>query len=77
MKLLLVIGVLIFFISWFFIFFTFDTLLRTEISCSYHETMKCNITELNGTIMAGIVIAGAMLAVDFMVFYIILKFGMT
>ena len=76
MKLLLVVGILIFFISWFFIFFTFDTLLKTDINCSYEETVKCNITELNGTIMLGVVIVGIMLAVDFMVFYIILKFGM-
>ena len=77
MKLLIAIGMIIFFISWFFIFFTFDTLLKTEISCSYEQTVKCNINELNWAIMVGVLIVGIMLAVDFMVFYVILKFGIT
>lgn len=73
MKLMLFLAMLVIFISTFFIFFTFDSMLRTKIVCSYGEKLICNITEFNTRIIIGILIVGMFLFLDVMVVYVMLK----
>ncbi|UCC92066.1 MAG: hypothetical protein JSV39_02280 [Candidatus Aenigmatarchaeota archaeon] len=73
MKLVLFLGTLIIFISCFFIFFTFDSMLRSELICSFKEKFVCNVTELNMTIVFGILIVGFFIFVDSLVIYVMVK----
>lgn len=73
MKLVIFLGALIIFISCFFMFFTFDTMLRSKFVCNFDERVSCNITELNFTIIFGIMVVGGFLFIDTMVVYIMLK----
>jgi len=76
MKLVIFLGLLTVFISCFFIFFTFHTLLGVKISCEYgmgSDVFKCNIEELNVSIVFGIVIVGLFLFVDTLVVYLMIK----
>jgi len=73
MKLVIFLGALVIFISCFFIFFTFDSMIRTKMICSLKEKFTCNVTELNFTIVFGILIVGMFLFVDTLVVYIMIK----
>ena len=73
MKFVIFLGGLIIFISCFFIFFTFDSMIRTKIICSFEERYKCNLTEFNMTIVFGILIVGIFLSVDTLVVYLMVK----
>ncbi len=73
MKFVLLLGTLIIFISCFFIFFTFDSMMRSELICSFKEKFVCNVTELNMTIVFGILVVGFFLFVDALVVYIMVK----
>jgi hypothetical protein len=70
---MLFLAALVIFISTFFIFFTFDSMLRSKIVCSYGEKFICNITEFNMRIVIGILIVGMFLFLDVMVVYVMLK----
>ena len=73
MKLVIFLSTLVIFISCFFIFFTFDSMIKTKMVCDYKETFKCNVVELNTTIIFGILIVGMFLFVDCIVMYIMVK----
>lgn len=73
MKLVILLGTLIIFISCFFIFFTFDSMIRTKLVCSFSERFVCNVSELNFAIVFGILIVGMFLFVDALVVYIMIK----
>ncbi len=73
MKLVIFLGALVIFISCFFIFFTFDSMLRSKLICSFGEKFTCNVSELNMTIVFGILIVGMFLFVDALVVYIMVK----
>ncbi|NIO19274.1 MAG: hypothetical protein GTN76_00630 [Candidatus Aenigmarchaeota archaeon] len=76
MKLVIALGLLIVFISCFFIFFTFHTLLQTKMSCDYGEdpnVLSCNVEELNVSIIFGILVVGLFLFVDTLVVYLMIK----
>ncbi|MCD6591222.1 MAG: hypothetical protein J7K72_04600 [Candidatus Aenigmarchaeota archaeon] len=73
MKLVLLIGMLVIFISCFFIFFTFDSMIRTKLVCTIGSTYECNVKELNMTIIIGILIVGMFLFIDTLVVYIMIK----
>jgi hypothetical protein len=73
MKLVIFLGVLVIFISCFFIFFTFDALMDSKIVCSYGDKFSCNFGQFNMTVIVGIVIIGLFLFVDTLIVYIMLK----
>lgn len=73
MKLIIFLSTLVIFISCFFIFFTFDSMIRTKMVCDYKEKFTCNVVELNTTIIFGILIVGMFLFVDCIVMYIMMK----
>jgi hypothetical protein len=73
MKLLLFLGFLVIFISCFFIFFTFDHMVRAQIVCSTGETFRCDVSNFNMTIVIGIVIVGIFIFLDTLVVQILLK----
>jgi hypothetical protein len=73
MKIVLFLGTLIIFISCFFIFFTFDSMLRSELVCSFKERFVCNVNELNSTIVFGILVVGMFIFVDGLVVYVMVK----
>jgi len=73
MKLIILLGVLCIFISCFFIFFTFDSMIKSKFICSYSEHLICNFAELNKTIVIGIFIVGVFLFVDTLVIYLMTK----
>lgn len=73
MKLVIFMGMLIIFISCFFIFFTFDSMIKSQLVCDYKETYRCNVSEVNTSIIFGILIVGMFLFVDTLVVYIMIK----
>lgn len=74
MKLVVGLGMLVIFISCFFMFFTFDSMIRTKMACSYEDgNVSCNVAELNMTIIFGILIVGIFLFIDTIVVYIMVK----
>lgn len=73
MKLVIFLGALVIFISCFFIFFTFDSMIRTQLVCSYGDRVICNLVEFNGMIVVGIMVVGMFLFLDVMVVYIMVK----
>jgi hypothetical protein len=73
MKIVLFLGMLVVFISCVFIFFTFDSMIKTKLICDYKEKFVCNVGELNTTIIFGIVIVGIFLFVDTLVVYVMMK----
>ncbi len=73
MKIVLFLGMLVVFISCVFIFFTFDSMIKTKLICDYKEKFVCNVGELNTSIIFGIVIVGIFLFVDTLVVYVMMK----
>lgn len=76
MKLVIFLGLLTVFISCFFIFFTFHTLLRAKMVCEYgmgSNVLTCNVEELNFSIIFGILIVGFFLFIDTLVVYLMIK----
>jgi|GEM_PF-2017619 len=75
MKLVIFLGCVTIFISCFFIFFTFNTLLHFKISCEQGiiGNLKCNMEELNISIVFGIIIVGLFLFIDTLVVYFMVK----
>lgn len=75
MKIVIFLGALIIFISCFFIFFTFDSMIRSQLMCSFGEgeRIRCNLSEFNMTVVIGILIVGMFLFVDTLVVYIMIK----
>ena len=73
MKFVILLGMLIIFISCFFIFFIFDSMIKSELICSFSERFVCNVSELNLKIVFGILVVGMFLFVDSLVVYIMVK----
>ncbi|NIO23018.1 MAG: hypothetical protein GTN38_03260 [Candidatus Aenigmarchaeota archaeon] len=76
MKLVIFLGLIIVFISCFFIFFTFHTLLGVKMSCEYgigSNIFSCNVEELNFSVVFGILVVGLFLFVDTLVVYLMIK----
>jgi uncharacterized membrane protein len=76
MRLVIFLGLLTVFISCFFIFFTFHTLLQTKMVCEYgvgSTVLRCNVEELNVSIIFGILVVGIFLFVDTLVVYLMIK----
>jgi hypothetical protein len=73
MKLIIILSVLVIFISCFFVFFTFDSMIKTKMVCDYKEKFTCNVGELSSSIVFGIMIVAMFLFVDTLVVYILVK----
>jgi hypothetical protein len=76
MKLVIFLCCLTIFISCFFIFFTFQTLLDVKISCEFGmgpHIFSCDMEELSFSIIFGIIIVGLFLLVDTLVVYFMIK----
>jgi hypothetical protein len=73
MKLVVFLSMVVIFISCFFIFFTFDSMVRSQLACEFGKALTCSVTELNFTIIFGIMIVGMLLFVDALVIYIMIK----
>ena len=73
MKLIIFLSMLIIFISCIFIFFTFDSMIKTKLVCDYGVTISCNMPELDFTIIFGILIIGMLLSIDVIVMYVMIK----
>lgn len=76
MRLVIVLGLVTVFISCFFIFFTFHTLLNVKMSCEFGMGgggLSCDIEELNISVIFGILIVGLFLFVDTLVVYLMIK----
>jgi hypothetical protein len=76
MKILISIGMIIFFISAFFMFFIFDTSIRSQITCFTNPDAKCGAREI-GIFTTGLLMIGLFLIVDIIAAYIILSTGMS
>ena len=72
MKILLSIGMIIVFISAFFIFFIFDTSIRSQITCFTNPEVKCGARE-TGAFVMGLLMIGLFVIVDIITAYIILS----
>ncbi|MCK5023138.1 MAG: hypothetical protein KAS04_03120 [Candidatus Aenigmarchaeota archaeon] len=73
MKLIIFLSMLIIFISCIFIFFTFDSMIKTKLACDYGVTFSCNMPKLDFTIIFGILIIGILLSIDAIVMYVMIK----
>ena len=73
MKLIISLGMTIIFISCFFIFFTYNSMIVSKFNCTYDTKIECSMPELNTTIIFGIMIVGIFLCIDTLVIYIIIK----
>lgn len=74
MKILIFIGMLIVFISAFFIFFIFDVVMKENISClNQKENLECNTSHAVRSVMIGLGFIGGFIIVDGIVIYLIMK----
>jgi hypothetical protein len=73
MKLIIFLGVLVIFVSCIFIFFTFDAMMKSKFVCTYTEKLVCNVSDLNMTIVFGILVVGMFLFVDTLVIYLMVR----
>jgi hypothetical protein len=74
MKILIFIGMVIIFISAFFILFIFDTIVSEQLRClSGLESGSCNVQESAKALILGITLIVMFLIIDGGVIYIIMK----
>jgi hypothetical protein len=74
MKILIVIGMVIIFISVFFILFIFDTVIKKQITCmQVMEGAGCNVKEMGQSLVIGIALIAMFLIVDSGVLYMIIR----
>jgi len=74
MKLLIFVSMVIIFISCFFMFFIFDTMIMTHIEClSDLESSACNLPGMATSFMVGIFMIAMFVLVDILVIYILIK----
>jgi hypothetical protein len=74
MKILIIIGMVIIFISAFFILFIFDTTVKKQIQCmSGLEQGGCDMKAASSSLVIGIALIAMFLIVDSGVLYIIIK----
>ena len=73
MKVLVFLGMLAIFISCFFIFFTFDSMMKSRSMCVIGEKMVCDSMEFNSSMVFAILVIGVFLTVDVLVVYLLFK----
>ena len=74
MKIIIFTGMLIIFISVFFMLSIFDILIKANVECIRGmESIKCNIKEFGFSFMLGLSLIGMFILVDVAVIYLILK----
>jgi hypothetical protein len=73
MKVLILIGMLIIFISAFFSFFIFDTLIRDNINCGLQGGEGCDGSGTGLPLMFGLMMIVFFIIIDILVVYVILK----
>jgi len=72
MKLLVAVGMLIIFISAFFILFIFNVMVRAQIRCLYEEGLiNCNSAEMGFGFVIGLVIIAVFVMIDTAALYLI------
>jgi hypothetical protein len=72
MKVLILASMIIIFISIFFIFMIFDTIILTQIGC-LSGIGTCNLTGLSFSFIFGLLVIAVFIIVDIMVVYILIK----
>jgi len=74
MKIIIFIGMLIIFISAFFILFIFDSVIKDQIKCmSGFEENTCSLRQTGTSLIIGIFIIAMFLIIDSAVLYLIIK----
>ncbi len=73
MKVLILIGMVIVFISAFFSFFVFNTVIREGIKCVFSAGESCSGSVTGGVVIFGFAVIAFFIAIDALVVYIILK----
>jgi hypothetical protein len=74
MKILIIIGMVIIFISAFFILFIFDTVVKRQVVCMQTiEQSTCNVKEMGQSLILGISLIAMFLIVDSGILYMIVK----
>lgn len=76
MKILILIGMVIVFISVFFMFFIFDTSVGGQIICFTNSEVACGAEEMDAFI-TGLLMIGMFIIVDIITIYIIATTAMT
>ena len=75
MKILIVIGMIIVFISAFFLFFIFDTSIRPQLTCMMDNEIECEDAGFAGLII-GMLMIGMFIVIDIITVYIIVNTAM-
>ncbi|HJW96660.1 MAG TPA: hypothetical protein VJ485_00685 [archaeon] len=74
MRILIVLGMIVIFISVFFILFIFDTIVKEQIKCmAGFETGACDLKESAQGLIIGLAFIAMFLIIDSGVLYIIIK----
>ena len=74
MRILIVIGMVIIFISVFFILFIFDSIVREQVKCmAGFEEQACDLREAGKNLVLGLALISMFLIVDGGVLYMIIK----
>ncbi|MCX6815121.1 MAG: hypothetical protein NTY20_05740 [Candidatus Aenigmarchaeota archaeon] len=74
MRILIILGMLIVFISAFFILFIFDTIVKEQVKCMAGlESSSCDLREAGKTLIAGLTLIAMFLIIDGGVLYMIIK----
>jgi len=74
MRILIIIGMVIIFISAFFIIFIFDSVVKDQVRCmAGFETYSCDVREASKTLVIGLAFIAMFLIIDGGVLYMIIK----
>ena len=73
MKVLILIGMLIIFISAFFSFFIFDTVIKDNIRCGFYGGDDCNGDDTGAPLIFGFTMIMFFVIIDVLVVYIVMK----
>ena len=73
MKILIVISMVVIFISAFFMFFIYHTVLKEHIVCILSAMKECSIKSTSSDLFLAVTMIGFFLVIDTVVIYILLK----
>ena len=74
MRILIALGMVVIFISVFFILFIFDTVVKEQVKCmAGFGSNSCNLQESGKSLITGLALIAMFLIVDSGVLYIIIK----
>ncbi len=74
MRILIIIGMVIIFISAFFILFIFDSVVKEQIKCmAGFETYSCDVMAASKSLVIGLALIAMFLIIDGGVMYMIIK----